>query len=116
MKSKTLACSIALASLLSACAPNYSNGTRVGVVTKLSEKGLIWKSWEGEMLMALPSDVSGATQPEKFIFNVSPEAVGKVQEAMKSGKRVELVYRQWAFAPPSIDADHVIIDVKQPTP
>lgn len=94
------------------CGKNYSNGERVGVVTKLSEKGLIWKSYEGEMLMALPAEVAGTTQPEKFEFNVSPEAVEKVQTAMKSGKRVTLVYRQWFWAPPTIDNQHVIIDVK----
>ena len=95
-----------------ACGKNYSNGERTGVVTKLGEKGLIWKSWEGEMLMALPIDVAGTTQPEKFKFNVSPEVLEQVKAAMYSSKRVTLVYTQWFWAPPSIDNDHVIIGVK----
>ena len=105
---------IVVALFASACAPNYSNGSRIGIVTKLSEKGVIFKSWEGEMLMALPpaAAASGA-QPEKFEFNVDRAVVPKVQAAMASGKRVELVYRQWFVSPPSIDADHVIIDVKE---
>jgi len=101
-----------LAVSLTACGPNYSNGTRVGVVTKLSQKGVIWKSWEGELLIALPQGVSSATQPEKFEFNVDPACVGKVQAAMNSGKRVELIYRQWWVSPPTIDADYVVVDVK----
>lgn len=101
---------------LTACARNYSDGTRVGIVTKLSKKGVIWKSWEGEMLMALPPEAAASgAQPEKFTFNVDPPVVSKVQEAMNSGKRVELVYRQWFFAPPTIDNDHVIIDVRPAT-
>jgi hypothetical protein len=94
------------------CGQNYSNGERVGIVTKLSKKGLIWDSWEGEMIMALPADIAGTTTPEKFEFNVAPECVDKVQAAMKSGKRVTLVYREWWYAPPTIEHDHVIIDVK----
>lgn len=97
---------------LTACGENYSNGDRVGIVTKLSEKGLIFKSWEGEMLIALPADVAGTTQPEKFAFNVAPEAVEKVKAAMNSGKRVTLIYRQWAIPPITIDHEHVIVDVK----
>ena len=64
------------------------------------------------MLMALHADIAGTTQPEKFEFNVDPDCVDKVKEAMKSGKRVTLVYRQWWVSGPSIDHDHVIIDVQ----
>ena len=51
--------------------PNYSNGSRIGIVTKISEKGVFFKSWEGEMLMALPIAVAGTTTPEVFYFNTS---------------------------------------------
>ena len=97
---------------MTACGENYSNGDRSGIVTKLSQKGLIFKSWEGEMLVALPEEVAGTTEPEKFAFNVSQEAVDKVKAAMASGKRVTLVYRQWAIAPITVEHEHVIVDVK----
>lgn len=29
----------------------YSEGTRSDRIVKLSQKGLIWKTWEGEMIM-----------------------------------------------------------------
>jgi len=96
-----------------ACGPNYSNGSRIGIVTKLSQKGIVWKSWEGEMLIALPTDVAGTTQPEKFAFTVDPSAVEKVQVAMNSGRRVELIYRQWWLKPPTQDTLYVIVDVKE---
>lgn len=94
---------------LCACAPNYSNGERVGVVVKLSEKGFFFKSWEGELLVSTNNvQVAGDTFP----FNVDPSALAKVKAAMESGKRVRLVYRQWAVSPVTIDNDHVVIDVK----
>jgi len=113
-KSKSVICMIAIL-IMTGCGQNYSTGTRVGVVTKLSKKGIVWDSWEGELLMALPSEVGGSVQPEKFSFSIGGNdtvVVSMVQAAMKSGKRVELVYRQWLCAPPTIDTQYVIIDVK----
>ena len=101
---------------LSACGKNYSNGTRAGTITKLSKKGFICKSWEGEMVMGgartVTSDSGSSVVANVWAFNVDPSAVEKVQQAMNSGRRVELVYRQWALSPPSIDSDYVVIDVR----
>jgi hypothetical protein len=96
---------------LTACFPNYSNGTRIGVVTKLSESGMIFKSWEGEMLMALPDGVS-AVNAEKFWFSVAPEAVEQVHQAMRDGRRVELHYRQWAMKPPTQLSNYTVDSVR----
>lgn len=93
------------------CAENYSSGDRVGIVTKLSEKGLVIKSWEGELLVALPVEVAGTTQPEKFYFNVDPAAVSKVKEALTSGKRVQVIYHQWLRHPIRIESNTVVTDV-----
>lgn len=83
----------------------------MGIVTKVSEKGLFFKSWEGEMLIALPTSVAGNTNPEKFAFNVDPSAVDAVKKAVQEGNRVSLVYRQWFFPPPAIDNSHVVYAV-----
>ena len=42
-----------------------SGPTRSGVVTKLSHKGLMMESWEGEMLMALPAGIASTAPTEK---------------------------------------------------
>lgn len=103
---------LALASL-TACMPNYSNGSRAGVVTKLSEKGFVFKSHEGSMnLSGTRTSENGSVVANTFNFNVSPAMVSAVQDAMRSGKRVELVYTQWALNPPTIDSDYVIVGVK----
>jgi hypothetical protein len=110
-KRTRLLCVLVLVAIVSACGRDYSSGSRIGVVTKISHKGVIWKSWEGEALLALPN-ANPTMAPEKFTFNVAPEAVDKVRSAQETGERVELVYRQWFVSPPSIDNDHVVIDVR----
>ena len=68
---------------------NYSSGERAGWVQKLSNKGWICKTWEGELaLVSLP----GST-PEKFPFTIWEESVAaEVTKAM--GKRVSLHYEE----------------------
>ena len=67
----------------------YSSGERAGYVQKLSQKGFICKTYEGELvLVSMPG-----TQAEKFFFTVRSEAVAKrINETV--GKRVRLVYEE----------------------
>ena len=68
---------------------SYSSGERAGWVQKLSNKGWVCKTWEGELaLVSLP----GST-PEKFNFTVRDEAVAE-QITKVMGKRVSLHYEQ----------------------
>ena len=68
---------------------SYSAGERAGWVQKLSNKGWLCKTWEGELaLVSLP----GST-PEKFEFTVRDEAVA-AQITKVMGKRVSLHYEQ----------------------
>jgi hypothetical protein len=67
----------------------YSSGERAGYVQKLSEKGYICKTYEGELvLVSMPG-----TQAEKFLFTVKSAAVAK-QINDTIGKRVRLVYEE----------------------
>ena len=75
---------------------SYSSGERAGWVQKLSDKGWVCKTWEGELaLVSLP----GST-PEKFAFTVRDDAVAK-QIAQVMGKRVSLHYEQKVGLPTS---------------
>ena len=67
----------------------YSSGERVGYVQKLSEKGFVCKTFEGELvLVSMPG-----TQAEKFLFTVKdPEVAKKINESI--GKRVSLTYEE----------------------
>lgn len=73
---------------------SYADGERAGYVQKLSHKGWLCKTWEGEIAMVT---MPGAI-PEKFEFTVRDEAV--VQQINElAGKRVVLHYRQHKFIP-----------------
>jgi hypothetical protein len=72
----------------------YSDGERAGYVQKLSRKGWLCKTWEGEIAMVT---MPGAI-PEKFEFSVRDNAVAQQLNAM-AGKRVVLDYRQYKFIP-----------------
>ena len=75
---------------------SYSDGERAGYVQKLSRKGWICKTWEGEMAMV---SLPGSTA-EKFQFTVREPAVPEqINKAM--GKRVTLHYEQKVGLPTS---------------
>ena len=106
-----LVSAIALFSLYVYVALNwsYSSGERAGFLQKVSHKGWICKTWEGELsLVAMPGSA-----PEKFLFTVRDEAVAqKVSDA--AGKRVTLNYEQHKGLPSSCfgDTEYFVVDVK----
>jgi hypothetical protein len=75
---------------------NYSTGERAGWLQKLSYKGFVCKTWEGELaLVSLPG-----SSVEKFLFTVRDDAVAnKLQATM--GKRVSLHYEEKVGLPTS---------------
>ena len=74
----------------------YSNGERAGYVQKLSQKGFVCKTFEGELvLVSMPG-----TQAEKFFFTVRNAAIAKrINETV--GKRVRLIYEEHVGIPTS---------------
>jgi hypothetical protein len=88
---------------------SYSEGERAGFVQKLSHKGWLCKTWEGEMAMvSLPGTLS-----EKFAFTVPDKAVAERIDA-SVGKRVALHYEQHRWLPSSCfgDTEYFVTDVK----
>ena len=75
---------------------SYSDGERAGYVQKLSRKGWLCKTWEGEIAMVT---MPGAI-PEKFEFSVRDENVAQRINTL-AGKRVVLDYKQYKFIPSS---------------
>ena len=73
---------------------NYSNGERVGYVQKISHKGWVCKTWEGELAMvSMPG-----TAPQMFYFTVPSDLVArKIMDA--AGQRVALTYEQHRGVP-----------------
>lgn len=87
---------------------NYSEGERAGYVQKLSKKGWLCKTWEGELaLVTMPGAI-----PEKFIFTVPDDAAAGRINAL-AGERVVLQYQQHKFIPSSCfgDTEYFVVDV-----
>jgi hypothetical protein len=73
---------------------SYSEGERAGYVQKLSKKGWLCKTWEGEIvLVSMPGAI-----PEKFSFTVREDALADEINAL-AGQRVVLDYQQYKFIP-----------------
>ena len=87
----------------------YSSGERAGYVQKLSQKGFVCKTFEGELvLVSMPG-----TQAEKFFFTVRDAAVAKrINETV--GKRVRLIYEEHIGIPTSCfgESSYFVQDVQ----
>jgi hypothetical protein len=75
---------------------SYSSGERAGWIQKLSSKGWLCKTWEGEMAMvSMPG-----TTVEKFFFTVwDDDVAAQINKVM--GKRVSLHYEEKRGIPTS---------------
>jgi len=74
----------------------YSSGNRAGYVQKISKKGWICKTWEGELAMAnLPG-----TMPQIFAFTVRSDSIAHILEE-NAGKQVSLTYDEHRGIPTS---------------
>ena len=79
---------------------SYSTGERAGYIQKVSQKGWLCKTWEGELAMA---NLPGA-MPEIFKFSVRNDSVAHLLEK-NIGKRVTIDYEQHRGVPASCFAD-----------
>ena len=75
---------------------SYSEGTRTGFVQKLSRKGWICKTWEGEMAMTAQPGVA----PVIFAFTVRHDSVADEITRLE-GKQVTLWYSEHKGVPSS---------------
>ena len=87
----------------------YSSGERAGYVQKLSQKGWVCKTYEGELiLVSMPG-----TQAEKFPFTVRSKKVAeKINQTV--GQRVRLIYEEHKGLPTTCfgDTAYFVTDVQ----
>ena len=88
---------------------SYSQGERAGYVQKLSRKGWVCKTWEGEMAMV----TMPGTLTEKFLFTV-PNAAVAARINANIGKRMALTYEQHRWVPTSCfgETEYFVTDVR----
>jgi len=93
---------------------SYSQGESVGFVQKLSYKGWVCKTWEGEQIRSI---ANLQTAPDKFFFTVRDDQVAeKINQSL--GEKVVLEYEEHRGLPSCFgDTPHFIVNVRAaPTP
>jgi hypothetical protein len=74
---------------------NYSTGYRSGVPIKISKKGVLFKTWEGQLNVGGMTTTADGTIPTQWDFTVKNGAdsvLTKIDNAILYGKRVKLLY------------------------
>ena len=93
---------------LTGCNIDYSDGFRVGTITKFSRRGYVCKTWEGEMNLGgfrNRRDGNGNTQvvANQWAFTVKDDDVASreaLSTAMETGQRVKIAYAQIVLPTP----------------
>lgn len=76
---------------------NYSDGNRTGKVSKISKKGVIWKTWEGALNEGSHEGGASADRWEFSVYPGNKEIVAKIQEAQDKNQTVNLHYTEKFF-------------------
>ena len=88
---------------------SYSTGERAGFVQKISKKGWVCKTWEGELAMVnIPGSLT-----EKFEFTVPDDQVAqKINDTL--GQKVSLNYEQHMGIPNSCfgETGYFVVNIK----
>jgi hypothetical protein len=73
----------------------YSVGDRAGYIQKLSKKGWLCKTWEGELAQV---NLPGSVTPQIFHFTVRSDSIAHLLQR-DLGKRVSLTYEEHRGVP-----------------
>lgn len=104
---------------MTSCSENYSNGDRVGTLTKFSEKGLIVKTWEGELnITQTGMNTSGAPfafSMDKDKEDSQTELKATLDSAVIYGWKIKMTYHEvtgWNWFQNRGETDCFITDVE----
>ena len=83
-----------------ACSENYSDGNRIGLITKFSEKGIVWKTLDGEMNLTQ----TGMNSAGEFEFSIDRDMEQSERDKLRKqidsiineGMICKLTYREVA--------------------
>ncbi len=72
----------------------FSNGSRTGLVQKISHKGNVFKTYEGEMILRSIVSTGGVgLASEKFEFSIANDSIAKLVMQFE-GKNARLTYEE----------------------
>lgn len=76
---------------------SYSEGTRAGTIVKLSRRGVLIKTYEGQLNLGGFSGETGSPASSLWDFSVDggkADLIKQLEEAELGGKRVKLYYKE----------------------
>ncbi|NMM49032.1 6-phosphogluconate dehydrogenase [Marinigracilibium pacificum] len=76
---------------------SYSSGYRVGTPIKLSKKGMVIKTWEGEMNIGGLTSSDEGVIPTSWQFSIhgsDKDVIENLNAAIENGNRVKLFYKE----------------------
>ena len=92
----------------------YSNGSRAGQLIKISDKGVVIKTYEGQLsLGGITTDEGGANFGNVWEFSVADEAVYQELQNLR-GKQVVVTYEEkYTTLPWRGDTKYIVVEVKE---
>src|SRR5688572_4477628 len=79
---------------------SYSEGSRAGTIVKLSKRGVLIKTYEGQLNLGGFSGETGSPASSLWDFSVDggkDEVIKQLEDASLNGKRVKLYYKEKFF-------------------
>jgi len=99
---------------------NFSEGKRAGKVIKMSKKGVLIKTHEGQLNTGGFSEDGGDITSSIWFFSVKPgneEILQQIDEAIDKGSRVKLYYEEKYFKLFFLgDTEYFVYKVEELTP
>ena len=92
----------------------YSDGCRIGTITKFGNRGFVCRTWEGEMNLGGTHKSGNDTIPTTWQFSDPSGAFAeRINELANSGKRVSIRYRQvWVRSVWASDSDYYVVGIE----
>jgi hypothetical protein len=94
---KILLATLVVASLFTSCKEHFSDGERVGTVTKFSKAGVFWDSWDG-LLNITQTGMNSSGEPFAFSIdndrNDQQKLIDTLVKAQVEGWKVKIKYHQ----------------------
>lgn len=87
---------IGMVVLFTSCTEQYSKGERIGVITRFSQKGLIYKTWEANLNI---TQTGMNTSGDPFCFSVDKDnedanVIRMLDSAATYGWKVKVIYHE----------------------
>jgi hypothetical protein len=76
---------------------SFSSGYRAGVPIKVSHKGVIFKTWEGQLNVGGLTNSGQGAIPTTWEFSIADDATEvreRIDQSISEGKRVKLKYKE----------------------